>query len=152
MYSTVKYSTVKYSTVKYSTVKYSTVKYSTVKYSTVKYPSFNRFPCGTLYFLLCSTTSHHTTPQTILSYYPSTSLTSSLTETSLTVLTFISLSFMSTAITETLEADVRSKFQTKRRIEDCKRGVLVEVPFDATIVKFLWREERMLEVMEIVLN
>ena len=59
---------------------------------------------------------------------------------------------MSTAITETLEADVRSKFQTKRRIEDCKRGVLVEVPFDATIVKFLWREERMLEVMEIVLN
>ena len=55
------------------------------------------------------------------------------------------------AIVETLEADVRSKFQTKRRIEDCRRGVLVEVPFDCTIVKFLWREERVLEVMEVVL-
>ena len=56
------------------------------------------------------------------------------------------------AVSETLEADVRSKFQTKRRIEDCKRGVLVEVPFDCTTIKFLWREERILEIMEITLN
>jgi hypothetical protein len=31
------------------------------------------------------------------------------------------------AIEETLEADVRSKFQTKRRMEDSKKSVLVEV-------------------------
>ena len=31
------------------------------------------------------------------------------------------------ALQETLEADVRSKFQTKRRQEDCRRGVPVEV-------------------------
>ena len=60
--------------------------------------------------------------------------------------------FVFIAIEETLEADVRSKFQTKRRLEDCKRGVLVEVPFDCTMVKFMWREERVLEVMEVTLN
>jgi hypothetical protein len=55
------------------------------------------------------------------------------------------------AIIETLEADVRSKFQTKRRIEDCHRGVVVEVPFDVTTVSFLWRQERVLEVTDIAL-
>jgi hypothetical protein len=55
------------------------------------------------------------------------------------------------AIIETLEADVRSKFQTKRRIEDCNRGVVVEVPFDVTTVSFLWRQERVLEVTDIAL-
>ena len=55
------------------------------------------------------------------------------------------------AIIETLEADVRSKFQTKRRIEDCQRGVVVEVPFDVTTVSFLWRQERVLEVTDISL-
>jgi hypothetical protein len=56
------------------------------------------------------------------------------------------------AIEETLEADVRSKFQTKRRIEDCKRGVMVDVPFDATTVSFLWKEDRVLEIIKIELN
>jgi hypothetical protein len=56
------------------------------------------------------------------------------------------------AIEETLEADVRSKFQTKRRIEDCRRGVLVDVPFDTTTVSFLWKEERVLEITKIELN
>jgi hypothetical protein len=56
------------------------------------------------------------------------------------------------AIEETLEADVRSKFQTKRRIEDCKRGVLVDVPFDTTTVSFLWKEERVLEIIKIELS
>ena len=71
---------------------------------------------------------------------------------------FISLYFTVTAlcctaaIEETLEADVRSKFQTKRRIEDCRKGVLVEVPFDATTVSFMWKEERVLEIVHIGLN
>jgi hypothetical protein len=56
------------------------------------------------------------------------------------------------AIEETLEADVRSKFQTKRRIEDCRRGVLVDVPFDTATVSFLWKEERVLEIIKIELN
>ena len=53
------------------------------------------------------------------------------------------------ALQETLEADVRSKFQTKRRQEDCRRGVPVEVPFDDALVKFLWKDERVLEVFSI---
>jgi hypothetical protein len=57
-----------------------------------------------------------------------------------------------TGLVETLEADVRSKFQTKRRMEDAKRGNVVEVPFDETIVKFLWKEDRLLEVLDVVHN
>ena len=55
------------------------------------------------------------------------------------------------ALTETLEADVRSKFQTKKRINDSDNGILVEIPFDETIVKFLWKSERIMEVIEVVL-
>jgi hypothetical protein len=36
-------------------------------------------------------------------------------------------------------------------IQDCARGILVEVPLDQTMVKFLWKEERVLEVVDIVL-
>ena len=57
---------------------------------------------------------------------------------------------LTAAVRETLEADVRSKFQTKRRQEDAKKGILVEVPFDNTIVKFFWKDERVLLVTEIV--
>ena len=53
------------------------------------------------------------------------------------------------ALVETIEADVRSKFQTKRRQEDCKKGVAVEVPFDNAMVHFLWRDDRVLEVVEV---
>jgi epoxyqueuosine reductase QueG len=45
---------------------------------------------------------------------------------------------------------VRSKFQTKRRLEDAKKGIFVEVPFDNTTVKFFWKDERVLEVVDIV--
>ena len=54
------------------------------------------------------------------------------------------------ALKETLEADVRSKFQTRRRIEDASRGLLVEVPFDEAIVRFYWKESRILEIAEIL--
>lgn len=50
---------------------------------------------------------------------------------------------------ETLEADVRSKFQTKRRIEDATSNIPVDVPFDNTIVRYLWLEERVMEVVNV---
>ena len=53
---------------------------------------------------------------------------------------------------ETLEVDVRSSFQTKRRQEDAQKGIHVQVPFDETIVKYFWLEDRKMEVQEIVLN
>ena len=53
---------------------------------------------------------------------------------------------------ETLEVDVRSSFQTKRRQEDARKGIYVEVPFDETIVKYFWLEDRKMEVQEIILN
>lgn len=51
---------------------------------------------------------------------------------------------------ETLEADVRSKFQTKRRMEDASANIPVDVPFDNTIVRYLWLEERHMEVCDVV--
>lgn len=56
------------------------------------------------------------------------------------------------ALIETLEADVRSKFQTKRRILDASNNVTVDVPFDSTIVRYLWKEERLLEVVDVMLK
>lgn len=58
---------------------------------------------------------------------------------------------MFVAIVETLEADVRSKFQTKRRMQDAQGGAAVPVPFDEALVKFLWKEERSLEICEVLL-
>jgi hypothetical protein len=52
---------------------------------------------------------------------------------------------------ETLEADVRSEFQTKRRMKDASQGVSVEVPFDETLVRYFWQEERTMLITEIVL-
>ena len=50
---------------------------------------------------------------------------------------------------ETLEAEVRSKFQTDRRISETSQGVLVEVPFDETMVKYLWVSERVFDIVDI---
>lgn len=55
------------------------------------------------------------------------------------------------ALQETLEADVRSKFQTKRRIADASNGVTVDVPFDQTIVRYFWIEDRTMEVERVLL-
>jgi tRNA (Thr-GGU) A37 N-methylase len=55
------------------------------------------------------------------------------------------------ALTETLEADVRSKFQTKKRIDDSSKGIVVEVPFDEAMVLFFWKKETVIEVEDIVL-
>jgi len=53
---------------------------------------------------------------------------------------------------ETLEADVRSKFQTQRRISDADAAIPVEVPFDDATVFFFWRDERELEIVDVLLT
>lgn len=52
---------------------------------------------------------------------------------------------------ETLEADVRSKFQTRKQMEFTQMGYYVKVLFDETIVKFSWLSERKFEVIDIIL-
>ena len=47
--------------------------------------------------------------------------------------------------------EVRSKFQTKRRIKDANSNITVEVPFDNTIVSYYWRDDRVLEISNIEL-
>ena len=54
-------------------------------------------------------------------------------------------------IVETLEAEVRSRFQTERRMRDASRGIEVEVPFDNAFVKYLWTDERLLCITEVSL-
>ena len=56
------------------------------------------------------------------------------------------------ALTETLEVEVRSKFQTQKRIKDAVQGIAVEVMFDETIVHYYWKEERSLEIIDIQIN
>lgn len=56
------------------------------------------------------------------------------------------------ALKETLEADVRSKFQTKKRIQDAQKGQFVEVPFDEATVRYLWTDLRSMDVVSIVLT
>lgn len=55
------------------------------------------------------------------------------------------------ALRETLEAEVRSKFQTKKQMEFSSKGMPVEVLFDETIVRYNWVEERKFEVIDITL-
>lgn len=47
--------------------------------------------------------------------------------------------------------EVRSKFQTKRRMKDANNNVTVAVPFDNTIVSYYWRDDRVLEISNIEL-
>lgn len=63
----------------------------------------------------------------------------------------INSNFYLTGLTETLEVEVRSKFQTARRMRDASRGVEVEVPFDNALVRYLWVSERELRVTDVSL-
>lgn len=47
---------------------------------------------------------------------------------------------------------MRSKFQTERRMGDAAQGEPVEVPFDETIVRYLWRGERDFLVVSVELR
>lgn len=53
---------------------------------------------------------------------------------------------------QTLEAEVRSKFQTKKRVADAERGVRCQVQFDETVVDYLWLDERSMEVQAVALS
>jgi hypothetical protein len=55
------------------------------------------------------------------------------------------------ALVETLQAEVRSKFQTKKQMEYSAQGFPVEVLFDDTVVRYNWVEERKFEIIEIIL-
>lgn len=55
------------------------------------------------------------------------------------------------ALRETLEAEVRSKFQTNKQMEFTAKGLPVCVLFDETIVKYHWLSERKFEVVEVCL-
>jgi hypothetical protein len=55
-------------------------------------------------------------------------------------------------IVETLEAEVRSKFQTSRRMNDATQGEAVSVPFDETIVQYLWVGQRDFEIVGVELK
>ena len=53
-----------------------------------------------------------------------------------------------TAITETLAADVRSEFQTKRVVETEGQS-FGELPFDGVLVRTRWTDARTIEIMEV---
>lgn len=55
-----------------------------------------------------------------------------------------------TALSETLAADVRSEFQTKRAIEIGILDSFSELPFDGVIIRYKWLDKRSLEVIEVV--
>jgi len=56
------------------------------------------------------------------------------------------------AVVETLEADVRSKFQTQKRISDTAKNIPVDVPFDEATVTFNWTELRTFEIVDVYLT
>jgi tRNA (Thr-GGU) A37 N-methylase len=56
------------------------------------------------------------------------------------------------ALVETLEADVRSKFQTQKRIQDSTQNIPVDVPFDEATVFFLWVDLRTFEIVDVILT
>jgi hypothetical protein len=53
------------------------------------------------------------------------------------------------ALIETLEADIRSKFQTRKLIENTSNGVNVKILFDETIVRFEWLEDKKFNIIDI---
>eukprot|EP00597_Dinobryon_sp_UTEXLB2267_P009133 CAMPEP_0170094692 /NCGR_PEP_ID=MMETSP0019_2-20121128/27436_1 /TAXON_ID=98059 /ORGANISM="Dinobryon sp., Strain UTEXLB2267" /LENGTH=196 /DNA_ID=CAMNT_0010316129 /DNA_START=383 /DNA_END=969 /DNA_ORIENTATION=+ len=55
------------------------------------------------------------------------------------------------ALMETLAAEVRSKFQTNKRMQESAAGQPVEVVFDETVVKYLWMDDRIFHITDIEL-
>lgn len=66
------------------------------------------------------------------------------------VLTFILYQF-TLAIQETLAADVRSKYQTKKGIEDARLEKNFYFPLDNAMIYYLWQSERSMVVKNISL-
>lgn len=55
-------------------------------------------------------------------------------------------------IKETLEAEVRSKFQTSKQMEFTEKGQLVAVLFDEAVVRYQWVAERKFEIQQVTLK
>ena len=56
------------------------------------------------------------------------------------------LLFSHTAIVETLEADVRSSFQTRKVMEGHQSGYHFDLPFDGVLVRYEWTQERVIRI------
>jgi hypothetical protein len=54
------------------------------------------------------------------------------------------------AIVETLEADVRSSFQTKKVMDGHKSGYHFDIPFDGVLVRYEWTQERLIEITDVL--
>lgn len=66
---------------------------------------------------------------------------------------FSSLTFaFAVGIKETLEAEVRSRFQTSKQMEFTEKGQLVAVLFDETVVRYEWIDERTFEIVQVILK
>lgn len=52
---------------------------------------------------------------------------------------------------QTLEAEVRSKFQTQKRVKDASKNVTCEVTFDEILVHYLWIGEREMHITDVTL-
>eukprot|EP01031_Cornospumella_fuschlensis_P028552 gene28552-34464_t len=55
----------------------------------------------------------------------------------------------SAALIETLEAEVRSKFQTSKQMDFTSKGLPVHVLFDEAVVRYHWVAEREFEVVSV---
>eukprot|EP01038_Epipyxis_sp_PR26KG_P008203 gene8203-11097_t len=51
-------------------------------------------------------------------------------------------------LTETIEADIRSQFQTRKMAENTANGSFIKVPFDETICKYVLMDEGKFEIVE----
>lgn len=58
--------------------------------------------------------------------------------------------FVFAAIVETLEADVRSSFQTRKVIDGHKSGYHFDIPFDGVLVRYEWTELRVIEITDVL--
>eukprot|EP00603_Paraphysomonas_imperforata_P007083 CAMPEP_0114425518 /NCGR_PEP_ID=MMETSP0103-20121206/7278_1 /TAXON_ID=37642 ORGANISM="Paraphysomonas imperforata, Strain PA2" /NCGR_SAMPLE_ID=MMETSP0103 /ASSEMBLY_ACC=CAM_ASM_000201 /LENGTH=358 /DNA_ID=CAMNT_0001594359 /DNA_START=6 /DNA_END=1082 /DNA_ORIENTATION=+ len=52
-------------------------------------------------------------------------------------------------VIETLEADVRSKFQTKKAMQGAEKRQVFELPFDTFNVRYVWSDDRSIEIIDI---
>ncbi len=50
---------------------------------------------------------------------------------------------------ETLAADVRSRFQTKRVVKESQKGAVCDQPFDSVYIYYTWTEEGIINVTDV---
>jgi hypothetical protein len=52
-------------------------------------------------------------------------------------------------VVETLAADVRSRFQTKRVVTESERGAVCDQPFDSVYLYYTWMQDGTIEVTDV---